>query len=72
MNRILVIYWFEYYPKEDIYHCFERKDLKYKKATRQGYVKYESDKKLVKHVQDEKSVFMIVVQQGKFRKTRQE
>ena len=37
-------YWFEYYPEEDIYRCFEGKELKYKTTTRQGYVEYESEK----------------------------
>lgn len=37
-------YWFEYYPEEDIYLCFEGKELKYKTTTREGYVEYESDK----------------------------
>lgn len=36
-------YWFNYHPEEDIYKCFEGKELHYKTTTRQGYVEYESD-----------------------------
>ena len=39
-------YWFEYSPEEDVYLCFEGKELKYKTTTRQGYVEYESDRKI--------------------------
>lgn len=39
-------YWFEYRPEEDVYLCFEGKELKYKTTTRQGYVEYESDRKI--------------------------
>lgn len=39
-------YWFEYNPEEDVYLCFEGKELKYKTTTRQGYVEYESDRKI--------------------------
>lgn len=39
-------YWFEYFPEEDVYRCFTGEELKYKTTTRQGYVEYESDKKV--------------------------
>ncbi|MCR1898997.1 IS1182 family transposase [Irregularibacter muris] len=39
-------YWFEYFPEEDFYKCFEGQILTYKTTTRQGYVEYESDPKI--------------------------
>lgn len=36
-------YWFDYYPEEDAYHCFEGHTLNYKTTTRQGYVEYRSN-----------------------------
>ena len=41
-------YWFDYYPEEDIYKCFEDKELRYKTTTREGYVEYISDKEVCK------------------------
>lgn len=41
-------YWFEYYPEEDVYRCFEGKELSYRTTTRQGYVEYRSDKEICK------------------------
>ncbi|WP_422485390.1 IS1182 family transposase [Gudongella sp. DL1XJH-153] len=42
-------YWFEYYPEEDTYRCFEGKELRYRTTTRQGYVEYRSDKEVCKN-----------------------
>lgn len=36
-------YWFEYYPEEDVYKCFENHELTYKTTTRHGYSEYRSD-----------------------------
>lgn len=41
-------YWFEYYPDEDYYKCFEGHILNYRTTTRQGYVEYKSDKNICK------------------------
>lgn len=42
-------YWFEYFPEEDIYKCFENQTLEYKTTTRDGYVEYQSSKDICRN-----------------------
>ena len=42
-------YWFDYYPEEDVYKCFENQILNYKTTTREGYVEYRSSKENCKN-----------------------